>query len=560
MSCSDKEKLEFLSLVNKSIEGKIAPEEVQQLNELMFTFNDLKDLYLKYIELQAVLYDKNVLADFDSTDMPFEKYFWSDLVLEEENAPAFEIPQEVDESKEKVIIKHNKPYQTSRFYKIYSTIISIAAVLLIMFIIYANVFPPEYSAEVATVSDQIGVRWGRGSKSLSINDKVLSNQSPYIIEKGIIKIIFDHGVDVLIEGPAEFAVERQGLYVEHGRLYAMVSKSGRGFTIDTPNIRFVDLGTEFGVEVNTSGISELHVLKGKVQLFAGVNKEAKSSQLVRENEAVQYVAGTGKIDQIPIRNDIFVRSISSASSIVWRGQRELRLADILLSGNGLGTATRQIIEYEPVTGEEIPTKQAIVKYREGKNEITSIPDNPFIDCIFVPGTDGKNVVVSSEGHIFGECPETTGLYYSNVVCRKDWKFFDPLQQIFEQTKKRFADSGLLYLHSNVGITIDLNAVREVIPDMQVTSFSTYAGIVQKGKNSPDSSEVDVWVLIDGQLRSSIKALRADKGFDVSLELTDSERFLTLIVTDSGKKYSKKNPANHFDTCGFAEPVFGLMPQ
>jgi len=70
----------------------------------------------------------------------------------------------------------------------------------------------------------------------------------------------------------------------------------------------------------------------------------------------------------------------------------------------------------------------------------------------------------------------------------------------------------------------------------------------------------VWVLIDGQLRASRKQLRAEDGFEIYVPLADSDRFLTLLVTDGGRVLAKNWPANHLDTCGFAEPVFELVPR
>jgi hypothetical protein len=150
------------------------------------------------------------------------------------------------------------------------------------------------------------------------------------------------------------------------------------------------------------------------------------------------------------------------------------------------------------------------------------------------------------------------LYYSNIICQKDCTFFNPVQQTFEQSKKQFTDSGLLYLHSNIGLTVDLNAVRAVVPGLRIASFSAFAGIVDMWNNAPDYSEADVWVLVDGQVKSFQKALRADRGYDIHVDIADAERFLSLIVTDGGKVYAEGFPANHFDTCGFAEPIFELV--
>ena len=191
-----------------------------------------------------------------------------------------------------------------------------------------------------------------------------------------------------------------------------------------------------------------------------------------------------------------------------------------------------------------------------------IPQSPYLDGVFVPGSSGTGPIISSAGHRFDECPTTSGLYYSNIGCRKNCTFFDPLQQTFEQSAKQFTDSGFLFLHSNIGLTMDLDAVRSELPGVRIASFSAYAGIVNFLNNAEalDYAEVDVWVLVDGQLRSSRQGLRADQGYDIHVDLTDQDRFLTLVVTDGGTPYLDESIANHFDSCGFAEPVFQLVSQ
>ena len=236
------------------------------------------------------------------------------------------------------------------------------------------------------------------------------------------------------------------------------------------------------------------------------------------------------------------------------------MTDLLLEGDGFGTASREGIEYNPLTGDVVNYGYGVAGYREGPEKMMRIPRSPYLDGIFVPGSSDTDPVISSAGHRFDECPETSGLYYSNIICEKNCTFSVPVQQTFEQSAQQFADSGFLYLHSNIGLTVDLNAVRRAVPGLRIASFSAFAGIIgQHSDIAPVNSEaeVDVWVLVDGQLRSSRQELTSDQGYDIHVDLADEDRFLTLVVTDGGTIYSEGFPANHYDTCGFAEPVFQL---
>jgi hypothetical protein len=90
-------------------------------------------------------------------------------------------------------------------------------------------------------------------------------------EKGIIQITYSNKAVVLLEGPASYTVDTANSgFLSHGKLTARAdAKEARNFTILTPNARFVDLGTEFGVMIDDKGCATVAVFNGKV------NAEAK---------------------------------------------------------------------------------------------------------------------------------------------------------------------------------------------------------------------------------------------------------------------------------------------
>ena len=71
------------------------------------------------------------------------------------------------------------------------------------------------------------------------------------LAEGVVELEFSDGARVRIEGPAEFAARSGGLLLDLcGRLLAYVPKQARGFTVTTPTAEVIDLGTEFGLEVD----------------------------------------------------------------------------------------------------------------------------------------------------------------------------------------------------------------------------------------------------------------------------------------------------------------------
>jgi hypothetical protein len=342
--------------------------------------------------------------------------------------------------------------------------------------------------------------------------------------------------------------------MSYGKLFAHVSKTGLGFSVVTPNSKIVDLGTEFGVLSHIDGNTEVHLYNGKANLFAGQKNKPKLSQLLMEGSARKVDSRDCGIQEITLDQQALVRDIDSKSKLVWKGQ-DIYLVDLLLGGNGFGTASQENIEFDPASGNSVSVGTA--GYRKGTGNNVQIHDLPYLDSIFIPGSGDGDVVIDSAGHRFAECPKTSGLYYSNILCGKNCVFFDPVQQTFEKIRKQPKDFGYLYFHSNMGLAIDLNAVRQTVPGLRISSFSAFAGIVNLWNNAPNFSEVDVWVLVDGSLKAARKSLRSDQGYDIHVDIADTDRFLTLVVTDSQNIQAEGFPANHMDTCGFVEPVFGL---
>lgn len=116
----------------------------------------------------------------------------------------------------------------------------------------------------------------------------------------------------------------------------------------------------------------------------------------------------------------------------------------------------------------------------------------------------------------------------------------------------------LLMHANMGITLDLNAVRVMCPDIKITHFISKFGIADLEENV--DCNADFWVLIDGQVRESRRNV-TQKGVlsNMSVELGSSDRFLTLVTTDGGDEdYSGvyQRPYTS-DWCVFIEPTLVL---
>jgi ferric-dicitrate binding protein FerR (iron transport regulator) len=123
------------------------------------------------------------------------------------------------------------------------------------------------------------------------------------LKSGLAQVVFYSGARVVIEGPAELRlVSPREAYCSNGLASAEVPPQARGFRISMPKMSVVDLGTEFGLDVKSSG-AELHVFKGEVEFQA-------ESEPKRNLSAGQAVAleESGAIRNIPVNPSLFARA------------------------------------------------------------------------------------------------------------------------------------------------------------------------------------------------------------------------------------------------------------
>lgn len=108
------------------------------------------------------------------------------------------------------------------------------------------------------------------------------------VSTGLAELKFAQGAKVTLQGPAEFEVRsaNQG-FLRRGKLVALVPRQAIGFTVVTPTATIVDLGTEFGVEADAHGATNVRVFRGKVEL----HPDLKHGTLSDTNRSITLTAG-----------------------------------------------------------------------------------------------------------------------------------------------------------------------------------------------------------------------------------------------------------------------------
>jgi len=546
----------FLELLIKAYEGHISPDEMRQLNDRIKSDNEAAYLYAEFFDTVSGLVDLNEVSLSLEQDESTGLDTWINfLAQDEKSAPAVEVAQE--EPKKELIQKvvyAKSPRHVSKL-SIYSIVLSAAAILVIA--LFINFAPNQMSREVATLTSSMNAEWADISNSMQNGTRLMNGKKPLLLREGLAELLFDTNARIVIEAPAEFQiVDDERISLRYGKIYATVPQEAIGFTVNAPSARIIDLGTEFGVEADTSGNTYLHMMKGKTTLIAG-EKTNKISMEVSKGVAKKISSDTSVVTDIPCNEGSFVHAFDSEKNVVWRQQPSLDLADIAGKGNGLGTGDTSVIIH-PAKGYTTDHEYNFIN----PQEFLPIGENPYIDGVFVP--HGKSdLIVSTGTDVFRSAPKTSGLFSIDMVVNPSANFFktDLRKGAIEFNGQLYGSEGkpCITMHANIGLTFDLDAIRKSY-GRDIQRFTSRIGIADLDKPAPCNA--DFWILVDGEVRYSLRQYK-QKGIlnDIVVEIQNADRFLTLMTTDGG---DLDNPAGGFytranscDWCIFTEPILIL---
>lgn len=544
---------EVANLLSHSLEGDLTAEQFRNFKDLLQRDSVARAYYYRLLTIHATLQEAEsllVLQD-DAGDASFHDAF-NALSIEEKTAPAIDIP--IQEQTKEIIHKvHYEKIPHKRSKSALATfVISVAAMLFIILLLR---FGPVPRVEVATVSHSMGTVLADGD-SFMVGSRLSSGTNPQWLHKGTVEITFDYGARVVIEAPAQFTLNSaENISLYSGRLFAHVPQRSKGFMVETPNSRVIDLGTEFGVKVDFDSSSNVYMMKGKASVFSGSKGQTGQGQILTAGDA-RRVDSKGGIETIPMRENEFARAFLVGQSILWRGQ-DIDLADIVGGGCGLGTG-RIEDSIDPMTGKMAPWK--IADERQGTGRYVPVNDSVFIDGVFVPDGGNGPIQVTSSG-IQWQSPDTSnGLKYtianslripddldefkdySGVTPKEDAILskaaegkvpLRPLGLMGSGTLPDESDSSI-FMHANAGITFDLEQTRKVLPNARIVKFKSIFGV---GEITDKSALLDVWVLVDGQPRFYSQHVTAASNVNIDVDLSNGGRFLTLVVTDGEEQKS-----------------------
>jgi NPCBM/NEW2 domain len=546
-----KNKDEISELLFRLLDNEISDDDFLKLKNHFSSDPEAKQYYCQFMADYSLLTLRATTTVGEDTEESsqsdiLENDIWDQLIETEKNAPAIEIPEAEKKQEEVKIIKIEKKVNKI---SLYAAIFSSAAAFLMITYVYLN--PQVVPYEVATVQDSINAQ---GSSNLPIisGSRISTDPEPIQLSKGVVKFVTDDNVEVLLQGPAEFVfVSSSEIKLNYGKLFARVSDQGLGFAVATPNSKIVDLGTEFGVLSHINGDTEVHMYKGKANLFAGSKLANKTSQLITSGFARKVLHTSSNVKEILLEEKAVVRNIDSKAGMIWNGQ-SISLADIVGGGNGFSGG----VLYKGVdvfTGDVITELLSNDTLGGSKGYIT-VSDNRYIDGVFVPGIDGDMTQIISERSQSVQFPKTSGSLWGYIFNGAIHEGTTTSRHSLQLDGTVFGtnENPAIAIHSNQGITFDLSKIRRDVPGLRINEFSSLVGVSETVASSLEkensrsfddlpeikkifdvkNSKVEFWVFLDGRQVFHKEVSSAAGAELLQVPITRRDRFLTLAVTES----------------------------
>lgn len=117
------------------------------------------------------------------------------------------------------------------------------------------------------------------------------------LDQGLLKLRLANDVSIELLAPAQLCfIDPMHVRIHSGKATVDVGEHGKGFILDAPQTRVVDLGTRFGVDASAAGSTGVVVIEGSVELHS---KQGTVNHLAEGEGAMVNSSGTiGKLDQV----------------------------------------------------------------------------------------------------------------------------------------------------------------------------------------------------------------------------------------------------------------------
>lgn len=562
------------------LEEAIEPQQVQELNRILQTDQAYRDYYLALISFHVNLDQTADTLDVRSEAQDasvFQEAVKKDLEDTSirhfiELTPGDEQPDHQEPDRSPVV----RPVFGHR--ELWKSLMNAAAIILIALtvvkldqVLWRSVARHDPQLPLATLVDQVGELKEVDAESAYVNGADLYAHTLYTLNRNeVVEAVFLNGAQVSIEGPATFSLmDGETVFLEEGRAYVSVPKGTQGFTLESHEARVIDLGTEFGLEVDHEGNSQIYTYDGLVSVMAIREGNTVSQDFVEAGQARRLPRNSTEIREIAFEENRFIRRIDSQAELVWRGE-SVNLADIVSGGDGIGRGEHN--RGVDINSGRFTRHLASITAVEGRAGLRSVPDSAYIDCVFVPGVDVNASPIASDGSMTMTFPATSGMLWGYVF---NGAFH---QGSPKPARHALVLDGIVYgdidqpaitMHSNSGITFDLHRIRQRYVGLHLKAFQSLIGISDTVEEHLErriaeesivelpermirnvESRAEFWVLLDGQVSCRQVISSRERAAEVNVSLSAGQRYLTLAVTEADDDM-------YFDWALFARPKLVL---
>ena len=271
------------TLSNANCDGTITEQELQELQSLLEADPDAKQFYADFLNISAEISWMISAKQHSALDLGPRS---ADYSISPNRAPILDFLGDWA----KFFSQHSPMSYVFLFMILCATLVGITYLSTRVGNVVKSPAEPLIAAQITREQD---CQWLATSPA-PVAEEPLRVGQQLRLDKGIVQFTYSNGATVLLQGPADYTLgSLNSGYLKFGKLTARCgTEQSRQFTIVTPNARFIDLGTEFGVMVNDKGHSEVAVFSGKVNAASKLpNDRWDTPVVVSEGKAVACEGG-----------------------------------------------------------------------------------------------------------------------------------------------------------------------------------------------------------------------------------------------------------------------------
>lgn len=221
---------ELIELLANLTDSFLLPEQQTRLNQLITEDPQVRDFYIDYIRVHAIL-------------------IWS-----HGSVPTLEVPMDAPAE---LLPRRKKNLKSWAF--------SIAVGLSVLLAAFAGLYYATIGRQPAAITmHDNDTEWGEDESPLRDGQLKVGGGN---LTAGFFQLKLPTGVIIAMQGPVTFYWPGGNEFnLDQGRVKVYVPPNATGFTLNAPRIKIVDMGTEFGVAVHKGGDVEVHVFQGELMV------------------------------------------------------------------------------------------------------------------------------------------------------------------------------------------------------------------------------------------------------------------------------------------------------